>query len=41
MKLQFVDYNILLIWLYVEISNFFAQTELPLYAMRFSPNAVP
>jgi len=41
MKLQFDDYDSLLIWLYVEISDFFAQTELPLYTMRFSPNAVP
>ena len=34
MKLQFDDYDSLLIWSYVE-------TQLPLYTMRFSPNAVP
>ena len=41
MKLQFDDYDSLLIWSYVEISELFAQTELPLYTMKFSPNAVP
>lgn len=41
MKLKFDDHDTLLIWLYVEISQLFSQSELPLYTTRFSPNHVP
>ena len=41
MKLEFDDQDSLLIWLYLEISALFSQTELPLYTTRFSPNHVP
>ena len=35
------DRDSLLIWLYLEISNLFGQSELPLYTARFSNNSVP
>ena len=41
MKLKFDDDDSLLIWLYVEISELFSQSELPLYTTRFSPNTTP
>ena len=41
MKLVFKDDDILLVWLYVEISNLFSQSELPLYTTRLSNNASP
>jgi len=41
MVIHFNDRDSLLIWLYVEISNLFSQTELPLYTARFSNNFVP
>jgi aspartate/glutamate racemase len=40
MKLRFDDHDSLLIWLYVEISDLFSQSELALYTTRFSPNRV-
>lgn len=41
MKSNFNDPDFLLIWLYLEISALFSQSELPLYTARFSPNHVP
>lgn len=41
MKLKFDDRDLVLIWLYVEIDQLFAQTELPLYTERLSNNAHP
>ena len=41
MKLVFKDDDILLVWLYVEISNLFSQSELSLYTTRLSNNASP
>lgn len=41
MRLKFDDCQSLLIWLYIEISELFSQTELPLYTERFSNNRVP
>ncbi|MFQ5753782.1 MAG: IS982 family transposase [bacterium] len=41
MKLKFDDSESLLIWLYLEISELFSQSELALYTIRFSPNNVP
>jgi len=35
------DPDAVLIWLYMTIEQFFAQTELPLYTERFSNNALP
>ena len=40
-ELKFDDSESLLIWLYLEISELFSQSELPLYTRRFSPNHVP
>jgi len=31
----------LLIWLYLEISELFSQSELPLYTLKFSLNHIP
>lgn len=39
MIMKIEDYDSLLIWLYLEISSLFAQSELPLYTLRFSNNA--
>ena len=41
MKLLFKDDDILLVWLYVEISNLFSQSELPLYTTRLLNNGFP
>lgn len=41
MKLVFKDDDILLVWLYVEISNLFSQSELPLYTTRLLNNGFP
>jgi hypothetical protein len=41
MNLHFQDRDSLLIWLFLEISEYFKQTELPLYTERFSNNFVP
>jgi len=41
MKLKFDDDDSLLVWLYLEISKLFSQSDLPLYTLRFSPNHIP
>jgi len=41
MKMKFDDHDSLLVWLYLEISELFSQSELPLYTTRYSNNHVP
>ncbi len=41
MKVKIDGQDSLLIWLYVEISELFSQSELPLFTTRFSPNKIP